>query len=144
MSNEDHHRKLERMYVSAPCNDYYRPRIAISRGQAEVSLEVREDFFHGAGAAHGSVYFKMLDDAAFFACNSLVRDRFVLTVHFNVQLLRPVSQGTLRAVGEVVSRSRHLLFGQSRIYDERDREIACGSGTFQKSSIPLSPEVGYA
>jgi acyl-coenzyme A thioesterase PaaI-like protein len=42
----------------------------------------------------GSVYFKMLDDAAFFAVNSIVEDVFVYTVSLNVQLLRPVASGT--------------------------------------------------
>ena len=35
--------------------------------------------FHTAGAAHGTLFFKMLDDAAFYAANSLVTDRFLLT-----------------------------------------------------------------
>lgn len=144
MSEEEHYRKLERMYSSAPCNNYYRTRIVISRGQAEVCMDVREDFFHAAGATHGSVFFKMLDDAAFFACNSVVKDRFVLTVHFNIQLFRPVSEGTLKAVGELLHRSRHLLFARARIFDGRGREIAGGDGTFQKSRISLSAEVGYA
>jgi acyl-coenzyme A thioesterase PaaI-like protein len=34
---------------------------------------------HSIHAVHGSVYFKALDDAAFFAVNSLVEDVFVLT-----------------------------------------------------------------
>ena len=29
-------------------------------------MTVRPDFFHAAGAVHGSVYFKLLDDAAYF------------------------------------------------------------------------------
>jgi uncharacterized protein (TIGR00369 family) len=144
MSEEDHHRKLEHMYLTAPCNVYYRPRILVSKGQAEVNLDVREDFFHAAGAAHGAVLFKLLDDAAYFACNSLVKDCCVLTVHFDIQLFRPVSEGTLRAVGEVEHRSRRILFAKSRVFDGRNREIACGSGTFHKSSIPLSSEMGYA
>ena len=37
---------------------------------------------HAAGAVHGSYYFKVLDDACYFAANSLVSDVFVLTVSF--------------------------------------------------------------
>lgn len=36
-------------------------------GEAEVSIEVGRELFHASGAVHGSVYFKLLDDAAFFA-----------------------------------------------------------------------------
>ena len=35
--------------------------------------------FHAAGAGHGTIYFKMLDDAAFYAANSMVEEQFVLT-----------------------------------------------------------------
>jgi hypothetical protein len=52
----------------------------IRKGVAEVIIQVRPDFFHAAGAVRGSVYFKAMDDAAFFAVNSLVKDVFVLTV----------------------------------------------------------------
>jgi acyl-coenzyme A thioesterase PaaI-like protein len=91
--NKDHYQKLERMYRGAPCNEYYRPDIAIARGTAEVSIPVRPQLFHPAGAVHGSAYFKALDDAAFFAVNSLIEDLFVLTVSFNVHLTRPISCG---------------------------------------------------
>ena len=67
------------MYAFAPTNKYYMPTIGGEEGHAEVVIAVRHDFLHAAGAVHGSVYFKALDDAAFFAVNSLVDDVFVLT-----------------------------------------------------------------
>lgn len=144
MESEGHYEKLERMYLAAPCNGYYRPYIRVSRGRAEITLTVREDFFHAAGAVHGSVLFKLLDDAAFFACNSMVRDRMVLTVQFQVHLLRPVSEGELQAVGTVAHNAATLMVGESRIVDARGRDVARGSGTFQKSRIAVTPEMGYA
>jgi uncharacterized protein (TIGR00369 family) len=107
-------------------------------------MEVRRDFYHAANAAHGALYFKALDDAAFFAVNSLVADVFVLTVSLNAYLIRPVSEGEIRAVGQVVHRSRRMYVAESQLYDSADREIARGSGTFVPSDIPLSPEIGYA
>jgi acyl-coenzyme A thioesterase PaaI-like protein len=96
---EEHHRKLERLYLSAPTNAYYKPAISIDAGSAEIQIEVRPDFFHAAAAVHGSVYFKLLDDAGFFATNSLVPDVMVLTANFTIHLLRPVSSGRLTARG---------------------------------------------
>ena len=87
MSKQDHYRALERMYASAPCNAYYTPTIHITQGAAEIVIPIQEKFFHSAGAAHGSVYFKALDDAAFFAVNSLVTDVLVLTVSFTINIL---------------------------------------------------------
>jgi uncharacterized protein (TIGR00369 family) len=142
-SHDDHYRRLERMYLSAPANEYFRPEISISEGRAEVELTVRPDFFHAASAVHGSVYFKLLDDATFFAASSLVRDVFVLTASFNIYFLRPISQGVMRARGIVVSRSTRVLIGEGVLVDGEGREIARGSGTFLPSKVPLDEKLGY-
>jgi len=143
LPNEEHYRKLERMYASAPINDFFQPVMRVSEGEAVVTTKVRRDFFHAANAVHGALYFKMLDDAAFFAVNSLVPDVFVLTVSLNAYLTRPVADGELQAVGRVVHRSRRLYVAESQLTDSAGREIARGSGTFVPSDIPLSPEIGY-
>ncbi len=144
MPDPEHFRKLERMYRSAPINEYYQPTLTISEGRSQLVIPVRPAFFHAAGAVHGSVYFKALDDSAFFAVNSLVEDVFVLTVSFNLYLTRPVSQGLIQANGQVVSRSRRLFVAESVLLDSDGREIGRGSGSFMPSTIALSPEVGYA
>jgi len=138
----DHYRKLERMYLSAPVNRSYSPTLEISEGRAVVEFEVGEQFFHAANAVHGAVYFKALDDSAFFAASSMVPDRFVVTVSFNVYFTRPVSEGTLRAEGRVVHHSKSLLVAESVLFNG-DKEVARGSGTFVPSKIELSEELGY-
>lgn len=144
MTDPDHYRKLERLYARAPINDFFRPALTVTDGEAEVVAEADPRFFHAAGAVHGSVYFKMLDDAAFFAANSLVPDVFVLTASFNTYLMRPVSAGSLTARGRCVSRSRRLILAESVLVDASGREIARGSGSFMKSQIALTPDIGYA
>jgi uncharacterized protein (TIGR00369 family) len=144
MPAEEHYRKLERLYHGAPINGYFRPRLVVAEGRAEVVIPVRPEFFHAAGAVHGSVYFKALDDAAFFAANSLVEDVFVLTASFNLYLTRPVAEGEMRAVGRVVHRSLRLILAESELADGRGRPVARGSGSFMRSDIRLGPEVGYA
>ncbi len=144
MADESHYRKLERMYAGAPVNAWYRPELTVADGRAELRIPVRREFFHAAGAVHGSVYFKALDDAAFFAAASLVEDVFVLTSSFNLHLTRPVADGELLAQGKVVHRSRRLLLAEAVLIDTQGRQLARGSGSFLRSAIPLSPEVGYA
>lgn len=141
---DEHYRRLERMYLRAPINDFYKPTLRISEGEAVVEVEVDPSFFHAAEAVHGSVYFKMLDDAAFFAANSLVEDVFVLTASFTMYLTRPVTEGAITSTGTVVSKSRRLLLAEAQLVDARGREIARGSGSFMKSSIPLTADIGYA
>ncbi len=142
--NTSHYRKLERMYLSAPINDFFRPTIEIERGRAVITNPIRTELFHAAGATHGSVYFKVLDDAAWFAVNSLVTDVFVLTTTFTTYLTRPVTSGTLTAIGEVVNEGRTQWLAQAVVYDDEQREVGRGSGTFVKSRSPLTPEIGYA
>ena len=143
MTNEEHYRKLERMYASAPLNEYYKPTMHISDGRAEVTVAVRRELFHAANAVHGALYFKCLDDTCFFAVNSLVDDVFVLTVSFNLYLTRPISAGEMRATGRVVYRSRRLFVAEAELVDQDGQEIGRGSGTFMRSSTRLSPDIGY-
>ena len=142
---EIHFRKLERMYLSAPVNNhlYNGITITISDQQAELILKIEEKFFHAANAIHGSVYFKMLDDAAFFAVNSIVNDVFVYTVSFNVQLLRPVSFGIIKSIGELKFKSSNLFIADSTLLDENNKLVGRGSGNFMKSKIELTQDIGY-
>src|SRR5215213_9485480 len=143
-NDEEHFRKLERMYHGAPINEFFRPTIRVSEGATQLDIPLRPDFFHAAHAVHGAVYFKALDDAAFFAVSSLVRDVFVLTASFNIYLTRPVTEGTLQASGLVVHRSRTLFLAEAELRDPQQRLVARGSGSFMRSTIALGPEVGYA
>lgn len=141
--NDAHYRKLERLYASAPINRLYEPKLTIAQGRAELVMPVKPEFFHAANAVHGSVYFKALDDAAFFAANSLVEDVFVLTASFTIYLLRPVAQGTMTAKGEVVHETKSSLVAESVLVDAEGRQIARGSGTFVRSKLRLTPDIGY-
>jgi uncharacterized protein (TIGR00369 family) len=140
---EEHHRRLERMYLDAPVNAFYRPTIRVDHGTARITTAVRFEFFHSAHAVHGSVCFKLLDDAAFFAVGSLVTDVFVVTVAFDTHLLRPVNEGVLVAEGRVVHPSPKLWVADSELRDGNGRLVATGRGTFVPSRIPLDERVGY-
>lgn len=144
MISQEHYRKLENMMHSAPIVRLVGARVVIGPGSAEISLPVKPELFHAAGALHGAMYFLALDNAAFFAVNSLVEDVFVLTTMFNIQLLRPVAAGVVKAVGKVVSGSKSRFVAESVLYDGEGREIARGSGEFAKSRIALNSEIGYA
>ena len=144
-TRSEHFRRLERMYLTkASINTYFKPSIAIGDGEAEIRIAVDQKFFHAAGAVHGSVYFKALDDAAFFAANSVVEDVFVLTTNFNIQLLRPVTEGILIAKGTLVSETRSLLIADAELRDDRDHLVGRGTGNFMKSRMKLKDVPGYA
>ncbi len=142
-TSTEHYSKLERMYLSAPINAFYSPEIWISQGEAEITIPVKPEFFHAAAAVHGSVYFKLLDDAAFFAVNSLITEYFALTASFTTYLLRPVSEGKMKATGKVVHAGARSFLAESVVVDESGNEIARGSGNFVASKIKLTADIGY-
>jgi uncharacterized protein (TIGR00369 family) len=141
--NSAHFRRLESMYLAAPINRLYQPSIQVGEGTAEVAIAVDPKFFHAAGALHGSVYFKMLDDACFFAVNSVVEDVFVLTTSFTTYLTGPVISGTLTARGRVVHAGKGLLLGEAVLVNGDGKDVGRGNGAFMRSRIALSAEMGY-
>ena len=139
-----HFRALEQLYRSAPVNDLFDSEIEIPEpGLARIRFEVGEAAYHAAGAAHGTLYFKMMDDAAFYACNSLVSDRFLLTTAFNLVFTRPLKQGPVIAEGRWISGRRRVFVGEARLLMADGDEAARGTGTFMRSHIALSSLEGY-
>ena len=140
-----HFRALERLYRSAPINSAFASQLEIEReGHSRITFDVTPDVHHAAGAAHGTIYFKMLDDAAFYAANSLVTDRFLLTTAFNAHFTKPVRGGKVVATGVWISGRRRVLVAESRLVDEEGDEIGRGTGTFMRSRIALSGLDGYS
>ena len=143
MADQAHYRKLEAMYAKAPINAWFAPQLTVGDGCAELHLPLRDEFHHTAGAVHGTVYFKALDDATFFAANSRVPDRFVLTAQFEIELLAPVVHGTLVARAQVTGEDAHRIIAQGELFDGEGRLIARGVGRFARSDLPLDEAVGY-
>jgi len=139
-----HHRGLERAYAAAPVTRWMGTSVEVGEGTATVTLPLREDFHHAGGAVHGSLYFRALDDAAFFAANSRIPGVLVLTSSFDVHFFRPVVSGTVRAEGQVVHRSERVVVAEARLLDEEGKVLARGTGTFMPSRIPLTELPGYA
>ncbi len=110
---------------------------------AEIEIGVRETFSHTTGAVHGAAYFKVLDDAAFFAANSLVQEVFVLTRSFTIHFTRPVTQRIMRARGHVVEQNTRQIDAETVTYDSLEREIGRGSVIFVPSRISLASIPAY-
>jgi len=144
IGEEAHFRALESLYRAAPINRMFQSRLEIvERGVARIHFVLDESHHHAAGAAHGTSYFKMLDDAAFYAANSLVSDRFLLTTAFNLLLTRPIVAGPVIAEGRWVSGKRRVFVADARLIVADGEEAARGTGTFMKSRIPLASLPGY-
>ncbi|MCM8731163.1 PaaI family thioesterase [Hephaestia sp. GCM10023244] len=145
LAGEDaHFRALESLYAAAPINGLFDSRLEITApGMSRIHFTIEPRHFHAAGAAHGTSYFKMLDDAAFYAANSLVTDRFLLTTAFTLLFTKPLREGPVTAEGRWVSGQRRVFVAEARLIDADGEEAARGTGTFMRSRIPLATLAGY-
>ncbi len=144
MNKQEHYQRLQSMYAAAPINSIFQPVMTISEGSAEIEIELSDKYHHAAGGVHGSVYFKMLDDAAFFAANSLEPEFFVLTTSFTTYLTRPVASGKMKAIGKVVNFNKSQFIAEAVVYDAEGREIGRGNGIFVRGKLPLVEAAGYS
>jgi len=142
---EAHYKKLEQMYLKANIQAKLFPSttIKIEEKTATVTINIKQNYHHALNAVHGSVYFKLLDDACYFAVQSIVMDVFLLTTSFNLNLVRPVQNGLLKAVGKVRFTSKNIFTAEGVLYNEQGKEIAFGTGNFAKSKVALNEEIGY-
>ena len=131
------------MYHGHPLNKFYEAKISISKKKSEIILPIQNKFHHAASAVHGSVYWKLLDDSAFFAVNSIVTDVFVLTANFTIYLLSPITSGTLIAKGKLVSSTKSQFIAESVIINDLGEEIARGSGVYIRSKMKFTSKMGY-
>jgi uncharacterized protein (TIGR00369 family) len=132
------------MYHGTNVNSEHVPAdLTVREAGATVEIPITDEYYHALDAVHGSLYFKALDDAAFFAANSLVEDVFVLTTDFNIYLERPVSDGAITAEGEVLNDNPNQLIAGAVAYDDDGNELARGTGTFRRSDVELTADIGY-
>lgn len=140
-----HYRALESLYAAAPINALFPSQLTITgAGASRIEFEVDPRVHHAAAAAHGTIYFKMLDDAAFYAANSLVTDRFLLTTGFNLNFTAPIVSGKVVATGKWLSGRRRVFIAEAQLADRHGEIIGRGTGTFMRSHIPLAGLPGYA
>lgn len=139
-----HFRGLEALYSSARINRLFESSLRITaEGVSRIDAVLDESHFHAANAVHGTAYFKMLDDAAFYAANSLVPDRFLLTTGFNLFFTRPLQPGPVVAEGRWLSGKKRVYVAEARLLNADGDEVGRGTGTFMRSHFALSSLDAY-
>ena len=141
-----HFRKLEALFAAAPINQALikEAKIRVKEGFAELSLPIRQEYYHGAMSLHGAIYFKLLDDAAYFAAASMEAQYFMVTKRYQIDFRRPVTGGVLKASGELVSAGESDWLAKSEIVNENGQLVASGQGVFVKSRLKLNDQKGYS
>jgi len=102
------------------------------RGVCTVGGRVEDRHLNINGVVHGGVYATILDTAMGGAVVSLLReDEVTATTSLYVEFLRPAQKGeTLRAVGRLVRRGRHLAFVEGNLTDGEGVLLSQAHGTW--------------
>ena len=112
--NKKHFKNIINGYSNAPINQLFKPKMKLSLGQCEIEMKISKNFHHSANSLHGSIYFKMLDDAAWGASNTYIDDVFLFTYNFNIYLTKPVSSGIIISKGKVIDKKDGKIKGESQ------------------------------
>ena len=106
-------------------------------------IPVQDKFLDAAGFVHGSVFHRAMNDAALLAASSIVPKEMMLSTGFNIQFTSTIAEGELIARGRVIGTSDDHCLAEAVVLDGEGEELGRGTGTFVKSEIPFSPEIGY-
>ena len=99
-------------------------------GRVVLELVVGPQHRHGGGVVQGGVITQIADAAMGMSLATLQDDGiWNTTIELKINFLRPVVEGSLRAVGRVVEMKQTLLFSEADVLDERGRLVARASST---------------
>lgn len=138
----EHFRFLEALYKKGRINQQHfsDTDIQVTDGRATISVTIDAQWHHAKDSMHGCIYFKFLDDAAYFATASQIEDQFIVTKSFQVDLLRPHDTGKLIAEGTLESMGEKEFIASAILKNEKGKIIGKGQGVFVKSRIALKEE----
>ncbi len=122
--------ELSQEYLIHPMHKDLDLSIDIGVGKVSLVLMVQPNILNLVGIMHGSYYFKLMDDACFFAALSLKKSKFVATANFTIHYFRPASSGRLIAEAHVLEHFGKRYVCECVIKDEEGKKYGCGSGLF--------------
>jgi len=102
----------------------------VEPGRVVIELEAEARHRHEGGVAQGGIITQIADAAMGMSLMTLQEDgRSNTTIELKINFLRPVVEGTMRAVGRVVELRSTLLFSEADVYDEEGKLVAHASST---------------
>ena len=145
MELTDHQKRLQRVYASAPIMRYYNTSyLGFTEEGTKLTLQVEGKYLVGENTLHSSVSFRMLDDAAWFACAAAETEHFIEIRSFNVEFVRPVTGGKITAVGTVTNKTDSSFEAKAELFDENEQLVASGTGQIARTDRPWADVFGYS
>src|SRR6476646_10854673 len=105
----------------------------ISRGEASIHLEVRDELKQNQGVVHGGAIASLIDTASAFAVLTQIDlDERVTTTDLTIHYLRPAIAGRIVATARIVRGGRRLFVLSVDVHDNADALIATAVTTYIK------------
>jgi len=96
----------------------------IGNGIAIFEILMREELSQN-GMIHGGVLASLVDSSCACAAFSLIfPEGYITTIDLQVEFLKPVSSGRLRAKGKCIKSGKSIFFCKAKVWNE-DGELIC-------------------
>lgn len=100
-------------------------------GEVEISIPITPNLLQAAGVVHGGIFCSVIDTALGSAVRAVLqRPVKMSTIDLNVSFLRPGGEGRIYCRGRIIKTGRRVLVGTADVYDESNRMLATGRGSF--------------
>lgn len=104
---------------------------SVEPGLAVLSMKLRDDLKRNGGIAHGGAVATLIDSAMAFAIMPLLAENeHSLTVDLTIHYLRPVSDGSARAMARVVRAGRRVITVSAELFDAEQKLAATAISTY--------------
>jgi len=104
---------------------------SVEHGVAVLSMKMREDLKRNGGIAHGGAVATLIDSAMAFAIMPLLAENErSFTVDLTIHYLRPVSEGSARAIARVVRAGKRIITVSAELFDGNEKLAATAISTY--------------
>lgn len=102
----------------------------VEPGSVVVELEVHAGHRHEGGVVQGGIITQIADAAMGMSLLTLQEPELAnTTIELKINFLRPVVEGTIRAVGRVIEMKKTLLFSEADVFNDEGKLVARASST---------------
>jgi acyl-CoA thioesterase len=104
---------------------------SFGKGEAELSMEVRQDMLNGAGWLQGGLFTALCDEAMALALVTVLEEgERIATISESTSFLQGIRKGRVVAKGRVVKKGRHVAFTEGTVANIEGQILSQTSASF--------------
>jgi len=104
---------------------------SVEPGVAVLTMKMRDDLKRNGGIAHGGAVATLIDSAMAFAIMPMLgENEHSMTVDLTIHYLRPVSEGSARAIARIVRAGKRVITVSAELFDGNEKLAATAISTY--------------